>query len=254
MHIIITLCSSFFFIQERNEKKRRNHYERIIAIEHDVFCSIKIDGMSLVNDVNWVKIWKRAIGKLPAKRPYFWNIRSTSVFEHWNVFRLPTKTRELTACGSCELVWFDSFDIFIVEAMVCTWCMCKCISFCKAYSGVQFIETRCQRFSIKRCTDWRRQVTKTQKSSFDLPDALVFSICTLTHTHTHNAKLAGVAIFCSVFGFVFVELTTRIPVFNPIELLLTTFDTRFRFIWNIQKNHQIQVSFTFIQTTAAQKE
>lgn len=53
--------------------------------------------------------------RLPAKRPYFWNIRSTSVFEHWNVFKFPTNTREFTACGSCEFVWFDNFDIFIMD-------------------------------------------------------------------------------------------------------------------------------------------
>lgn len=57
--------------------------------------------------------------KLPAKRPYFWNIRSTSVFEHWNVFKFPTKTREFTACGSCEFVWFDNLDIFIMDNDLC---------------------------------------------------------------------------------------------------------------------------------------
>lgn len=59
------------------------------------------------------------LSKLPAKRPYFWNIRSTSVFEHWNVFKFPTKTREFTACGSCEFVWFDNLDIFIMDNDLC---------------------------------------------------------------------------------------------------------------------------------------
>lgn len=52
---------------------------------------------------------------LPANLPYRWNIRSTSVFEHWNVLRFPTNIRLFTACGSCEFVWFDSFDIFILS-------------------------------------------------------------------------------------------------------------------------------------------
>jgi len=45
---------------------------------------------------------------LPAILPYLWNIFSTSVLVTWNVFKFPTKIRELTAWGSWELVWFPT--------------------------------------------------------------------------------------------------------------------------------------------------
>lgn len=36
------------------------------------------------------------------------------------MFRFPTKTLEFTAWGSCEFVWFDSFDIFMFNLLVAT--------------------------------------------------------------------------------------------------------------------------------------
>lgn len=77
-------------------------------------CKWKVYIIALKIAQQWKINW---MNKLPAKRPYFWNIRSTSVFEHWNVFKFPTKTREFTACGSCEFVWFDNFDIFIMNTV-----------------------------------------------------------------------------------------------------------------------------------------
>lgn len=53
----------------------------------------------------------------PAIRPYLWNILSTSVFEHWKVFKFPTKTLELTACGSCEFVWLPTLLSFMAVAL-----------------------------------------------------------------------------------------------------------------------------------------
>lgn len=61
-------------------------------------------------------VWKKlcsTIFCLPAILPYRWKMRSTSVLLHWKVFKLPTNTRELTAWGSWELVWFPTLQLIL---------------------------------------------------------------------------------------------------------------------------------------------
>lgn len=70
---------------------------------------------------------KKTFGYIPAIRPYRWNILSTSVLEHWKVFRLPTNTREFTACGSWEFVWLPTLLIFIAHV----------ISYCRILISLQ---------------------------------------------------------------------------------------------------------------------
>lgn len=59
------------------------------------------------------KIVFHTIFFLPAILPYRWKMRSTSVLLHWKVFKLPTNTRELTAWGSWELVWFPTLQLIL---------------------------------------------------------------------------------------------------------------------------------------------
>ncbi len=53
----------------------------------------------------------------PTILPYLWKTFSTSILLTWKVLRLPTKILELTACGSCELVWFPTLHRFMVAAV-----------------------------------------------------------------------------------------------------------------------------------------
>ena len=89
-----TNCSGFCVRQLNGRINKRNLSAVLLKLHRTFYQTFKSD--------------------LPARRPYLWNILSTSVLLHWKVFRLPTNTLEFTACGSCELVWFPTLLSFIL--------------------------------------------------------------------------------------------------------------------------------------------